>query len=173
MQLLKQNGQYQRIGIAGYASTFLFCVLLLATCRRPWAVNDRLLFDSPKEDEIVGTWTLDSASLDRLKSERLYKLTKTDSRDHAIVIFPDHSCFFRSYGAFQSDEDYLASKCTWKLANIDNPNGKSRQPIGVCFSSTGTDPCFWLRRDMGTLTFWTFIGDPDLQQFADFRKLPG
>src|SRR5437870_2894998 len=50
---------------------------LLSGCNRIFGVSDRYLKDLPRRDELIGRWTIDDASIARMKSEqRFYPMSK-------------------------------------------------------------------------------------------------
>jgi hypothetical protein len=155
----------------------LLSVPLLVSCRGSRVPAERYLHDLPGREELIGRWAIDEPSLQRIRSAGLYRFSKTAPSDYLIAIERDGTCSFKSYRAFQSDGDYLESTGKWQVTKIESPDSNRSQVAAVCFTLTtnghvDTKSCFWLRRELGGIAFWTFIGDPDSRQFADFRKLP-
>ena len=154
--------------------------LLFSTsgCQRLFGLPDRHLKVLPSPEEMVGRWTIDAASIERMKSEqRFYPMSKLNPEDHLIVLREGGTCSFKSYSPFQFDRNYVVSEGPWKLV-LEGPDveyeGK-RASLEITLTPTANAYVvarFSIVRENGNLILWQYIGDPDRVKYADFYKAP-
>ena len=148
---------------------------VLSGCNRIFGVPDRYLKDLPQRDELSGRWTIDEASIARMKSEqRFYPMSKLSPQDHSIVLRDDGSCSFMTYSPFQFDRNYIVSDGKWELVmeQADGSEGK-RAAVKMTLTPSPNNYVvapFWIARENGELVIWQYIGDPDRVKYADFHK---
>jgi hypothetical protein len=130
----------------------------------------------PDRSDVVGTWRLDSSAQQVMREQaRFYPLARTSPNDHEIQLRPDGSCYFRSYWAFQEEDDYIeTSQCTWELTLMPTAAGGKRVRAAIELdleprSNRYVVTSFWLVREGGRLIMWQYLGDPDLLAYIDFH----
>lgn len=159
------------------AAMILGCSLLILSCHQLRGQPDRHMTTIPDPKEIAGRWIIDPASLERMRTlETQYNLSKLNPGDHVMIFRSDGTCSFKSYSAFQSDAHYLSSEGVWKLKMEDTVGGSGILRAAVVVelrpqNSTYIFTQFWIVREKNELILWNYIGDPDYQRYADFRKV--
>jgi hypothetical protein len=157
----------------------IFALVLSGSgCRQLFGSPDRHLKVQPNREEMVGRWTIDAASIERIKSEqRFYPMSKLKPEDHLITLRGDGTSSFKTYSTFQFDSNYVVSEGRWELV-MDEPvagdEGK-RASVKMTLTPTPNDyviVSFWIARENDKLILWQYVGDPDRDKYADFHQVP-
>src|SRR5437867_2603593 len=140
--------------------TQVYCLLSLALmtsgCLRVYrSIHplNRSIHDLPSREELLGRWSIDNTSLERMKIKRpFYNLSKTQPSDHLLLLREDGTCLFKSYRFFRSDDDYTEAEGRWDLAKIDSPRGDEERVAGISIAlapweKNETVVRFWLFRN--------------------------
>jgi hypothetical protein len=150
--------------VAGVTVAFLvtFCVLCgwSLTEKDPEATTER-----PKDEEIIGTWSLSEASLQVMKEEGGYTIST-------------HTLTFRADGTFEMENNpdwwdggppeggFYSDSGTWRLYR-----GEERWRICVDFERLRAVPqCFLLRGKKPPYVVYYFLGGTDPYQTMVYEK---
>lgn len=163
------NWFLKAIGVA-----FLVGCSLNVACHQVSGLKDRYMRELPVTQELVGTWEIDENSVQRLRSAHDV-LTKITVDDHLLVLRADGTCLFKTYWAFESDDQYVSSEGYWKAALVETVagSGQKRAAVAITFTAPSRGEVtteFWMVREKGQLILWKYIGDPDYAKYADFHK---
>lgn len=177
--LRKSRGRLVRIGLPsliGVSTFYLVLVLISAVCWRAFGgfpTPDERLFTpiQPVSDEdIIGTWALDSASLERMEDEGGYQisthtLTFRDDGTFELVNMPD----WCGFGGIPTGGFYSSSG-TWEITEYSG--GREifvhfaslphyEDGLYTVFNIGGREPPYYI---------WMYAGDPDAGRVMVFER---
>ena len=125
-------------------------------------------------EELYGVWAFNDFTLDHLDRLEKIGLSKLSTNDNTIEIAKDGTCRFNTYNAFHPLGNHLVSNGKWSLEKAyDNALKAESWQIEFDLTPTDTDrvmTSFFLKRKSGRLTMYTFIDDPDQNQFVEFER---
>src|SRR5688572_12359557 len=128
-------------------------------------------------EELYGVWAFNDFTQNHLDRLEKIGLKKLSTNDNTIEIAKDGTCRFNTYTSFHPLGHHLISNGKWSL-NKAYDAALEAETWQIEFDLRPNDKDlvsapFYLKRKSGQLTMYTFIDDPDQNQFVEFECKSG